>query len=365
MKTLLKLVALATLTISATLTASAQARSPEDDQNSTAIELQRRRLESSPTSAKTQSRTRVEIQNGVEAPLPMGDGNFTFVLSEMSFGGKAVKNAPYSAEATTETVQTLADGNRIVHKTTTLVYRDSEGRTRRDQTLNAIGPYAVAGEARQIITINDPVAGVNYVLNPKNHVAQKSKPFVFDFKIGELPNGVRIEKNVRIEKRDKDGNVTIITTPDAQDAPHPPAPPSMPAPPAIPAAPMGGEFFVYNYSSADSKNAKRESLGTQTIEGVTAEGTRVTTTIPAGQIGNERDIVTIDERWYSKDLQVLVQSKHSDPRFGETTYRLTNINRSEPSPSLFQVPSDYTVKEMTMPGAQIMRQRIEKKENKQ
>jgi hypothetical protein len=89
----------------------------------------------------------------------------------------------------------------------------------------------------------------------------------------------------------------------------------------------------------------QESLGTQSIEGVMAEGTRVTLTIAAGKIGNERPIVTVNERWYSQELQTAVLTKNSDPRMGETTYRLTNINRSEPDPSLFQVPADYTIDE--------------------
>jgi len=79
------------------------------------------------------------------------------------------------------------------------------------------------------------------------------------------------------------------------------------------------------------------------IEGVSAEGTRTTVTIPAGQIGNEQDIVTVTERWYSPELQVTVMNKRTDPRMGTTTYRLTNIIRSEPSPTMFEVPSDYKV----------------------
>jgi hypothetical protein len=96
-----------------------------------------------------------------------------------------------------------------------------------------------------------------------------------------------------------------------------------------------------------SSNAEinQESLSTQTIEGVEVEGTRVTITIPAGKIGNDRPIVTVNERWYSPELQVIVLSKNSDPRMGETTYRLTNIVRIEPDPSPFQVPADYRVEE--------------------
>jgi hypothetical protein len=96
-------------------------------------------------------------------------------------------------------------------------------------------------------------------------------------------------------------------------------------------------------------NAKEESLGKQLIEGIEAEGARTTITIPAGEIGNERPIEIISERWYSPELQTVVMTKHSDPRFGETVYRLTNISRSEPDASLFQVPSDYRIKAVPMP----------------
>ena len=89
----------------------------------------------------------------------------------------------------------------------------------------------------------------------------------------------------------------------------------------------------------------KENLGKQTIEGVEAEGTRSTITIPAGEIGNERPIEIVSERWYSPELQMVVMTRHSDPRTGEMTYKLTNINRTEPAKSLFEVPSDYTIKE--------------------
>ena len=211
-----------------------------------------------------------------------GEQTFDFVGSEMRFGGKTVKGAPYSATVITESVQTLGDGNRITRTSTATVSRDSEGRTRRDQTLNRIGPFEAAGEARQMTFINDPVAGVQYVLDARNRTAQKMKPW------GGPPPDVR--------------------------------PPS-------------------------SSEARTESLGTQTIEGVVAEGTRSTVTIPAGQIGNAQPLEIVSERWYSPELQVVVLSKHTDPRMGEHTYRLTNINRSEPVRSAFDVPADYTVKE--------------------
>jgi hypothetical protein len=97
-------------------------------------------------------------------------------------------------------------------------------------------------------------------------------------------------------------------------------------------------------SSAEDGQAKTESLGKQTIEGVTAAGTRTTRTIPAGEIGNERPLEITSEVWTSPDLQILVLSKRTDPRIGETVYRLTNIQRGDPDPSLFRVPSGFTMK---------------------
>ena len=109
-----------------------------------------------------------------------------------------------------------------------------------------------------------------------------------------------------------------------------------------PPAPGGAEYRVEYHGGG--KRAKRESLGKQIIEGVEAEGTRTTVTIAAGEIGNERAIEIVNERWYSPELQVVVMTKRSDPRAGETVYKLTNINRSEPAKSLFEIPADYTVK---------------------
>ena len=96
-------------------------------------------------------------------------------------------------------------------------------------------------------------------------------------------------------------------------------------------------------------NLKRESLGKQMVEGVEAEGTRTTITIPANQIGNERAIEITSERWYSEELAAVIMSRELDPRSGETRYRLTNLSRAEPSRSLFEVPSDYTVEDVRQP----------------
>jgi hypothetical protein len=88
----------------------------------------------------------------------------------------------------------------------------------------------------------------------------------------------------------------------------------------------------------------KEDLGEQTIEGILAKGARTTTTIPAGTLDNEQPIRIVSEEWFSSDLQVLVMTRHSDPRVGETTYRLVHLTRTEPDKSLFELPAGYTIK---------------------
>lgn len=91
-------------------------------------------------------------------------------------------------------------------------------------------------------------------------------------------------------------------------------------------------------------NGSVESLPAQMINGALAQGTRTTETIPVGKIGNDRAISIVNERWFSDDLQMLVKSSSSDPRFGESVYQLSAIVQASPDPSLFQIPSDYTIR---------------------
>jgi hypothetical protein len=240
-------------------------------------------------------------------------GNFGFI-SERLVGGNPVKGAPYSAQALTETTQTLADGNRIVQKSTATLYRDSEGRERREQTLPMIGPFTAQGEAPQIISISDPVAGVNYSLNPKEKIAVK---------LPALPPG---QPGVPISGVNFD---VFVNRPAA----------------GVAIGGVGPQVMIYKSGPGPGNAPNVEQLGSKIIEGVQADGTRTTITIPAGQMGNDRPIDIVDEQWRSPELQVTVLSKHSDPRMGETVYSLTNVSRSEPSPALFQVPPDYTVKD--------------------
>jgi hypothetical protein len=252
--------------------------------------------------------SKVVIQADVQAgPGPVviqgdavggGDAFFADRIELLGFGGglhgeKVVKGAPFSAVATSTTTQTLADGNHIARTTQTNLYRDSQGRLRKEMTLPAIGPLAASGKPHSFIEISDPVAGTAYVLEPDHKVARQLPG----------PGGMKVRTG----------------------------------------GGPGGNMFYRNFKQSTDATAKTESLGPQTIAGVNAEGTRVTRTIPAGEIGNEKPITVVLEHWYSADLQMDVKSTHSDPRFGDTTYTLTNIQRAEPDASLFAVPSDYTV----------------------
>jgi hypothetical protein len=281
------------------------------------------------------------------APLPpLPNGDFVFMASE-SFGGKVVKGAPYSAEAVTEHLQVLSDGNRIVNKFTSTVYRDGEGRTRREQTLKGLGVLGTGQEPLQTIFINDPVAGVTYSLDSRSHTAVKSTPFKLEFApkgmVGGDSEGRRFE--FKVGPGGNSGSMIVASPLGA-------APPPANARIAVAETEHfsigtgGGATYVFRKSAeANTNDVKQEKLGTQIIEGVGAEGTRTTITIPAGEIGNERAIEIVSERWYSPELQLVVMTRHSDPRSGESTYKLTNINRSEPARSLFEVPSDYTIKD--------------------
>ena len=229
--------------------------------------------------------------------MGMGGSVITFEGFEGELGGKTVTGAPFTATISNQTSQTLADGNHIQRNSTGTFARDSQGRIRRDMTLPAIGPWAVAGKTPpHVVFITDPVAGVRYMLNADEKTAMK------------------MPLHGKEREMDKNGK---------------------------------NKFFMMRRTVDDNSQAEATtaSLGTQTMDGVTAEGTRITRTIPAGQIGNEKPIVSVTERWYSPELQAVVMTKHSDPRMGERIFQLTDIQRVDPDASLFQVPSDYTVKE--------------------
>lgn len=282
-------------------------------------------------------------------PAPAGRG----------LAGKPVENAPYSGVGTTEVVRTLADGNRIVRTNTMRYFRDGKGRTRTEIALAAVGPFTLE-EERSIITIEDPVAERRYVLHPEMKRAHvfELRPGVFGVAgFGAAP-GVA-QARVKMRSHPGTAGVTIVSDSIVAEGPvagaayagarvegpvignrivmaAPGAP--MPLPPDC--APQGAQ---------SKRLPPAVSLGERTIEGVRAIGSRHEFNIAAGEIGNEQPITVRSEQWFSPDLGVVLESTHRDPLVGDTMYRLTRINRTEPDASLFVVPADYTVESIAPP----------------
>src|SRR6516225_5099586 len=229
----------------------------------------------------------------------------------MEFNDKLVTGAPFSAQATTVTDQTLADGNHIHHQNNAALYRDSQGRTRRETTLEGLGPWsATEAESKPVVMINDPVAGVHYMLHPDEHTAMQMP----------LPKlqGTLPAKAAGGKAAAEDRVFAVRMPPPPPDAP-------------------GRDFHIfYQHFDREEQSGQTESLGTQVIQVVT-------------------------ERWYSTELQMVVMSKRSDPRVGETTFQLTNISRAEPAATLFQVPPDYTLEKAPPPNIVVRQSASESK----
>jgi hypothetical protein len=224
-----------------------------------------------------------------------------------------VTGAPYSAEQVQEHIQILSDGTKITQPGMRIkLYRDSLGRARTERPLR--GRLPDGQESPLIIQITDPIAGAQYVLDQQNKIAHRTTTQP----VGSVPRQA-------------------------------PASPSQ-------ATFMSGVFTMSANGgvtqSPPARNGVRqefteEKLGPQMIEGVLAEGVRRVTTIPTGAQGNDRPFSITSETWRSSDLMIVVLSKTSDPRSGDSIMRLTNINRSEPDPSLFQPPADYQIVDET------------------
>ena len=197
---------------------------------------------------------------------------------------EVVTGAPYSGVEVHARQQVLANGTTIQHQDQTKVARDSQGRVRRETTRQTPD-----GKTETRVMISDPVAGVAYELDAANKVAY-SRPARF-------PNGQQT------------------------------------------AAPRSAR-----QPAQTDPTIKREALAAQSVNGVIATGTRITHTIPAGEIGNSAALETVHETWMSDDLKVPVRTKMTDPRTGTSAMELTNLLRGEPDAALFTVPSDYTVK---------------------
>ncbi len=202
------------------------------------------------------------------------------ISSSLGDPGKVVKDKPFAAEGITETVQVLLDGNRIVRRNVTKQFRDRSGRTRREQTFEAFGPSSPIS-AKQIVFISDPVARIDYILDPASKTLRK-------FSRSETAMS---------------GQTGSVPT--------------------------------------ESSEVRKDDLGKRTIEGMECTGTKISATIPAGRIGNERPLVTVTETWYAPEIEAVVQSTTTDPRFGETSYHLRGVQRADQPPQLFEAPADY------------------------
>jgi uncharacterized protein YdeI (BOF family) len=246
------------------------------------------------------------------------------------FGMALVKNAPYSAQAVSERQQTLGDGNQISQRhEVTSWYRDSAGRTRLEMRDRQ-------GELRRVV-IHDPVAGAAWTLDPNKHSAFRMAAR------GRTPEEARARADdiivKRVERSDGDAQgardvriqVPKFTGADGM---------------LRNAGPLGHALANAMNDAKWKKNTVTRDLGSKAIDGVKAEGKLRSYEIPAGEIGNRNPIVVSDETWYAPELQITLYTKHSDPRSGNTVFRLENIKREEPAAALFGVPADYTVKEM-------------------
>jgi hypothetical protein len=217
-----------------------------------------------------------------------------------------VTGKPFSATEMRRTVQMLANGAKIETSDSNQFYRDDQGRTRAEQTV----------DGRTTIVIMDPVARFVAILDRAAKTVRKT-PMPAD----AVNGGVSVSQ----------GKVMVrmgSTTTSGGGA--------------------GARLHIDEapFKTGTAARMTAEDLGEKALNGVMAQGTRETRTIPAGAIGNDRELLMVDERWFSNDLQVMVKSVNSDPRFGETTYQLTNIVRAPQDPVLFQVPADYVEKSL-------------------
>lgn len=274
------------------------------------------------------------------APLPAFGAKIDIISSEASVAGPVVKGKPYSARSITESVQTLADGNRIVQRNEAAIYRDSEGRTRREQTLGGVGPWQT-GEPTTIIHIHDPVANKTFMLDPAQRIVREIRPFRV-----AIADAEHIEAGLEASR--PEGRAVFRAAAPA------PAPPGGRGVVTVVRLPDGDNLRVHaqdgdaplptDVHAAMGAYEPAEDLGEQVLEGLLVQGTRMKDTIPAGLMGNERPIEIVSERWFSQDLDAMVLQRFADPRFGETTSRLVNVVLGEPSPDLFEVPQGYEIR---------------------
>jgi TonB family protein len=322
---------------------------------------------------------------------------FQFFSQEISFDNNLVIGAPFSADIGSETIQMLADGTRINQSFTGRIYRDSQGRTRNERAFRMGG----TSESIHTITIYDPVGGASYILDPKTRIAHKTDLPVRN-RMHPRSASPSASANAEASKKANLGSEVVPGIALSKAAPeYPPTAKAAKASgpvivqalisetgevleaqvlsghPLLREAALQGarrwrfgpttlsgrpvkirgvltfNFILHDEEQSPAQDARSatkyavntERLNNQLVEGIECEGARKVTTISVGAIGNDRPITTVSETWNSPELSMIILSKRSDPRFGESTYSITNIDRAEPESELFQVPPDYTIKE--------------------
>lgn len=333
------------------------------------------------TSEKSKAKTddqKIDIKREIminRSPMT-GEAGMMHGAQIVRMAEKNVKNAPYSAEIINETQQKLADGNVISNKLSTYSYRDSQGRTReeiRDKK----------GEVREII-IQDQVDR-RVILNPKTKTATVLMTrFNFAGKEGDkLPLNI-VTENISKSKDgkemielkmvggdDKNGerHVIVRRMEKSADGKMPESKSSSTETSKTVTVDVRGPEIArqieVNVNGAlhgamldpgvarifgDAKwAAKRQTkaLGSKEMDGLKADGKLVSYEIPAGEIGNTHPIIVSDETWTSPELQITVYSKHSDPRTGDRIYRLTNLKREEVPATMFSIPAEYKIRDLS------------------
>jgi hypothetical protein len=289
-----------------------------------------------PPGGEAGTRVFLGIEGGAPLVQPGLAGDLLFV--EPLDAGGPVTDAPYTAEAVTETMQTLADGNRITRRSSVHVARDSRGRERREHQAMMFGP-TVAQRTVPLVTISDPAGGTAITLDHQRQVATRMQMRRWS---GAAGTGVAFAASRAIAAGPANaGSPPIATAPMAG------------TPAAVGGATMSWTMAAPTNVVMATPEATGErttvTLEPQTIEGLRAEGMRTTVTIPAGALGNERPIEIVHERWYSPELKTVLVSRRYDPRFGETTFRLVGVARGEPAAELFEIPPGYTIEEPKLP----------------
>jgi hypothetical protein len=234
--------------------------------------------------------------------------------------------APYAATEENTKIQTLADGTHIRQTTEAVrMFRDSQGRTRREQLI--CGSRPISDPSAVVVIIRDPVDGVGYILDTHQRIAHR-------YSGDARPSAQSLQKQ-RATAIPQNGLITESSRVVASSA----------------AAAVLSE--VQSVAKPNDHQVETESLGTQVIEGLTATGTRTITIIPVDAEGNDQSIRIVMDTWYSPELHTVILRSRDDPRSGQNTLRFKDISVTEPDPALFRPPADYKIVDETSPSVRI------------